>query len=82
MCWRDVYEHFSLSDKEDDVHHDFAWTITNFSRKINMVPNGEYIESDKVHNIILAVYLDVDEAPLTPIIEWSLVFSHSPWHGS
>jgi len=34
-------------DKEDDVHHDFAWTITNFSRKINMVPNGEYIESDK-----------------------------------
>ena len=35
-------------DKEDDVHHDFAWTITNFSRKINMVPNGEYIESDKV----------------------------------
>ena len=37
-----------LSDKEDDVHHDFAWTITNFSRKINMVPNGEYIESDKV----------------------------------
>ena len=36
------------ADKEDDVHHDFAWTITNFSRKINMVPNGEYIESDKV----------------------------------
>ena len=34
-------------DKEDDVHHDFAWTITNFSRKINVVPNGEYIESDK-----------------------------------
>ena len=38
----------SNADKEDDVHHDFAWTITNFSRKINMVPNGEYIESDKV----------------------------------
>ena len=36
-----------IPDKEDDVHHDFAWTITNFSRKINMVPNGEYIESDK-----------------------------------
>ena len=34
-------------DKEEDVHHDFAWTITNFSRKINLVPNGEYIESDK-----------------------------------
>jgi len=34
-------------DKEDDVHHDFAWTITNFSRKINVIPNGEYIESDK-----------------------------------
>jgi len=34
-------------DKEDDVHHDFAWTITNFSRKTNVVPNGEYIESDK-----------------------------------
>jgi len=34
-------------DKEEDVHHDFAWTITNFSRKINGVPNGEYIESDK-----------------------------------
>jgi len=34
-------------DKEDDVHHDFAWTITNFSRKINVVPNTEYIESDK-----------------------------------
>lgn len=34
-------------DKEDDVHHDFAWTITNFSRKISTVPNGEYIESDK-----------------------------------
>ena len=47
------------SDKEDDVHHDFAWTITNFSRKINMVPNGEYIESDKVieaNSIILRVY--------------------------
>ena len=29
-------------DKEDDVHHDFAWTITNFSRKINVVPNSEY----------------------------------------
>ena len=29
-------------DKEEDVHHDFAWTITNFSRKINLVPNGEY----------------------------------------
>ena len=28
-------------DKEEDVHHDFAWTITNFSRKINLVPNGE-----------------------------------------
>ena len=28
-------------DKEDDVHHDFAWTITNFSRKINVVPNSE-----------------------------------------
>ena len=27
-------------DKEEDVHHDFAWTITNFSRKINLVPNG------------------------------------------
>ena len=34
-------------DKEDDVHHDFAWTITNFSRKINVEPNREYIESDK-----------------------------------
>ena len=50
-------------DKEEDVHHDFAWTITNFSRKINLIPNGEssnsceaesycmmsgeYIESDK-----------------------------------
>jgi len=34
-------------DKEEDVHHDFAWTITNFSRKISVVPNGEYIESDK-----------------------------------
>lgn len=34
-------------DKEDDVHHDFAWTITNFSRKTSVVPNGEYIESDK-----------------------------------
>ena len=32
---------------EDDVHHDFTWTITNFSRKISVVPNGEYIESDK-----------------------------------
>ena len=32
-------------DKEDDVHHDFAWTITNFSRKINVVPNS------KSHNI-------------------------------
>ena len=29
-------------DKEEDVHHDFAWTITNFSRKINLVPNGEW----------------------------------------
>ena len=29
-------------DKEDDVHHDFAWTITNFSRKINVVPNSKY----------------------------------------
>ena len=29
-------------DKEDDVHHDFAWTITNFSRKINVVPNSEW----------------------------------------
>ena len=28
-------------DKEDDVHHDFAWTITNFSRKVNMIPNCE-----------------------------------------
>ena len=28
-------------DKEEDVHHDFAWTITNFSRKINLIPNGE-----------------------------------------
>ena len=28
-------------DKEEDVHHDFAWTITNFSRKINVVPNSE-----------------------------------------
>ena len=28
-------------DKEDDVHHDFAWTITNFSRKINVVPNSK-----------------------------------------
>jgi len=34
-------------DKEEDVHHDFAWTITNFTRKISGVPNGEYIESDK-----------------------------------
>jgi len=34
-------------DKEEDVHHDFAWTITNFSRKISVMPNGEYIESDK-----------------------------------
>ena len=50
-------------DKEEDVHHDFAWTITNFSRKINLITNGEsstsylaeiywtmsgeYIESDK-----------------------------------
>ena len=25
-------------DKEEDVHHDFVWTITNFSRKINVVP--------------------------------------------
>ena len=39
-------------DKEDDVHHDFAWTITNFSRKTNVVPNGEYIESDKVRSNI------------------------------
>ena len=38
---------FCFRDKEEDVHHDFAWTITNFSRKINGVPNGEYIESDK-----------------------------------
>ena len=30
-------------DKEEDVHHDFAWTITNFSRKINLVPNGETV---------------------------------------
>ena len=36
-----------IRDKEDDVHHDFAWTITNFSRKTSVVPNGEYIESDK-----------------------------------
>ena len=28
-------------DKEEDVHHDFAWTITNFSRKISVVPNSE-----------------------------------------
>ena len=28
-------------DKEEDVHHDFAWTITNFSRKINVVPNSK-----------------------------------------
>ena len=48
MHFREFNENISLSDKEDDVHHDFAWTITNFSRKINMVPNGEYIESDKV----------------------------------
>ena len=34
-------------DKEDDVQDDFAWTITNLSRKISVVPNGEYIESDK-----------------------------------
>jgi len=34
-------------DKEADVLHDFAWTITNFSRKINGVQNGDYIESDK-----------------------------------
>lgn len=34
-------------DKEEDVHHDFAWTITNFGRKIVSIPNGEYIESDK-----------------------------------
>ena len=32
-------------DKEEDVHHDFAWTITNFSRKINLVPNGERCSS-------------------------------------
>ena len=61
-------------DKEEDVHHDFAWTITNFSRKINMVPNGEYIESDKVLTCTFAK----DEAPPS---KWSLVFSHSPWHG-
>ena len=30
-------------DKEDDVHHDFAWTITNFSRKINVVPNSKLL---------------------------------------
>ena len=29
-------------DKEEDVHHDFAWTITNFSRKINVVPNSKF----------------------------------------
>jgi len=34
-------------DKEEDVHHDFAWTITSFSRKINEVASGECIESDK-----------------------------------
>jgi len=33
-------------DKEEDVVHDFAWTITNFSRKTSVVPTGEYIESD------------------------------------
>ena len=32
-------------DKEDDVHHDFAWTITNFSRKINVVPNSKFFLS-------------------------------------
>ena len=32
-------------DKEDDVHHDFAWTITNFSRKINVVPNSKFTTS-------------------------------------
>ena len=31
-------------DKEDDVHHDFAWTITNFSRKINVVPNSKFCQ--------------------------------------
>ena len=25
-------------DKEEDVHQDFVLTITNFSRKINVVP--------------------------------------------
>ena len=34
-------------DKEDDVHHDFAWTITNFSRKINVVPNSKFCQHIK-----------------------------------
>ena len=38
-------------DKEEDVHHDFAWTITSFSRKINKVASGECIESDKEINL-------------------------------
>ena len=62
-------------DKEEDVHHDFAWTITNFSRKINMVPNGEYIESDKVFSTFAKV-----KSP-SSTNKWSLVFSHCPWHG-
>ena len=66
---------FNFSDKEDDVHHDFAWTRTNFSRKINMVPNGEYIESDKVFSTFAKV-----KSP-SSTNKWSLVFSHCPWHG-
>ena len=43
-------------DKEDDVHHDFAWTITNFSRKINVVPNsecccGQYVELETTRQV-------------------------------
>ena len=39
-------------DKEDDVHHDFAWTITNFSRKINVVPNSEWCELETIREIL------------------------------